>query len=389
MIENVVGVFGLPFAIAPNFLINRKDYVVPMVVEEPSIVAGVSGAAKLFRHRGGFSVTSTESLLIGQVQLTNVEDPDQALQSLDDAKESLTEFANSLQPNLLARGGGVRDIELFKHRLSSGEWIVVLHLLVDTCDAMGANVVNTLCEGIACRIEEICGATVGLRILSNLADRALVTARGEIALELLARDGHAAEEVRDAIVRANDFANVDPYRAATHNKGIMNGIDAVAIATGNDWRAIEAGAHAFAVRDGAYKSMTNWSVSRNGDLFGEITLPLKVGIVGGSLESNPGAKLGLKICGASSATELAAVIASAGLAQNFAALNALASDGIQKGHMSLHARSVAVAAGVPDEVFDQVVSRMISSGDIKTWKAAALANELAIDGRQSANGTAD
>jgi hydroxymethylglutaryl-CoA reductase len=377
MIENVVGVFGLPFAVAPNFLINQKDYVVPMVVEEPSIVAGVSGAAKLFRQRGGFTVTSLPSLLIGQVQLENVKDPDSVLRSLDDEKESLIELANSLQPNLRARGGGVQDIELFKHKLSNGEWIVVLHLLVDTCDAMGANAVNTLCEGIAPRIEKICGAKVGLRILSNLADRALVTARGDVALELLAADSHEAETVRDAIIRANDFANVDPYRAATHNKGIMNGVDAVAIATGNDWRAIEAAAHAFAVQGGAYRALTNWSVSPNGDLSGEITLPLKVGIVGGSLESNPGAKIGLNLCGVSSAAELAAVIAATGLAQNFAALKALTSDGIQKGHMSLHARSVAVAAGVPDKDFDQVVAKMISSGDIKTWKAEALVKELA------------
>ena len=384
MIENVIGVFGLPFAVAPNFLVNQKDYIVPMVVEEPSIVAGVSGAAKLFRQLGGFSVTITESLLIGQIQLTNVDNAHELLQSLEEEKESLIEFANSLQPNLLARGGGVQDIELHKHEVANSEWIIVLHLLVDTCDAMGANVVNTLCEGLAPRIEQIGRARVGLRILSNLADRALVTASGEVALELLADRGHAAETVRDAIVQANDFANADRYRAATHNKGIMNGVDAVAIATGNDWRAIEAAAHAFAARAGAYRALTNWSVSTNGDLSGEITLPLKVGIVGGSLESNPGAKLGLSICGVASAQELAALIASTGLAQNFAALKALASEGIQKGHMTLHARSVAATAGVPDEVFDQVITAMIASGEIKTWKAKALADEFAGNGVTSA-----
>lgn len=384
MIENVIGVFGLPFAVAPNFLVNQKDYIVPMVVEEPSIVAGVSGAAKLFRQRGGFSVTITESLLIGQIQLTDVDNAAELLQSLEEEKTSLIEFANSLQPNLLARGGGVRDIELHKHEVANGEWIVVLHLLVDTCDAMGANVVNTLCEGLAPRIEQIGGARVGLRILSNLADRALVTASGEVALELLADRGHTAETVRDAIVQANDFANADRYRAATHNKGIMNGVDAVAVATGNDWRAIEAAAHAFAVRAGAYRALTTWSVSTNGDLSGEITLPLKVGIVGGSLESNPGAKLGLSICGVASAQELAALIASTGLAQNFAALKALASEGIQKGHMTLHARSVAATAGVPDDVFDQVITAMIASGEVKTWKAKALADEFAGNGVASA-----
>lgn len=376
MIENVVGVFGLPFGIAPNFLVNEKDYVVPMVVEEPSIIAGVSGAAKLFRESGGFTATSAGPVLIGQVQITDVQDPDSVMQALQSSQQDLTEIANSLQPNLLARGGGVRDIELFKHKLPDGEWIVILHLLVDTRDAMGANIVNTMCEGIAARIESICGAKAGLRILSNLADRSLVTVRGRVTLKMLASDGHSAEQVRDAIVLANDFANVDPYRAATHNKGIMNGVDAVAIATGNDWRAIEAGAHAFAVRDGAYRALTRWVVLPNGDLSGELTLPLKVGIVGGSLESNPGAKLGLAICDVSSATELAEVMGATGLAQNFAALKALVSDGIQKGHMNLHARSVAVAAGVPEDVFDQVVSEMIESGDIKTWKAEELAKEF-------------
>jgi hydroxymethylglutaryl-CoA reductase len=392
MIENVVGVFGLPFGVAANFLINEKDYVVPMVVEEPSIVAAVSGAAKLFRACGGFTATSPEPLMIGQVQITGIDDPRPVMQSLNDARECLTETANSLQPNLLARGGGVRDIEIFKHRLANGDWNVVLHLLVDTCDAMGANIVNTMCEGIASQVAETCGAKTGLRILSNLADRALVTARGEVALELLVADERQAEALRDAIVQANDLANVDPYRAATHNKGIMNGVDAVAIATGNDWRATEAAAHAFAVRDGAYRALTSWFVLPNGNLGGEITLPLKIGIVGGSLESNPGVKLGLAICGASSATELAAVMASTGLAQNFAALKALLSDGIQKGHMGLHARSVAVTAGVSDEVFDRVVAGMIESGDIKTWKAKALADEYAApavdESVEAANGVA-
>ena len=384
MIENVVGVFGLPFGIAPNFLVNEKNYVVPMVVEEPSIVAGVSGAAKLFRESGGFTATSTDPVLIGQIQIDDVKDPDSVIQALQSSQRDLLELANSLQPNLLARGGGARDIVLFKHQLSTGEWIVVLHLLVDTCDAMGANVVNTMCEGIAARVEGICGEKTGLCILSNLADRSLVAVRGSISLEMLSNDGHSAEKVRDAIVRANDFAIADPYRAATHNKGIMNGIDAVAIATGNDWRAIEAGAHAFAVRDGAYRALTKWTVLPNGDLSGELTLPLKVGIVGGSLESNPGAKLGLSICGVSSATELSELMGATGLAQNFAALKALVSDGIQKGHMSLHARSVATAAGVPDDIFDQVVSGLIGSGDIKTWKAEELTNELADGPGESA-----
>jgi hydroxymethylglutaryl-CoA reductase len=377
MIENVIGVFGLPLAVAPNFLVNGKDYVVPMVVEEPSIVAGVSGAAKLFRESGGFKAISTDSVLIGQIQLVRIQDPDSVVKRLMDSREELLNIANALQPNLQARGGGARDIELFRHAKPDGEQMLVVHLLVDTRDAMGANIVNSMCEGLATRIEELSGAKTGLRILSNLADRSLVTARGQVSLDKLAVDDRTADEVRDTIVLANDFANLDPYRATTHNKGIMNGIDALAIATGNDWRAIEAGAHAFAARDGAYRALTTWSVLPNGDLAGELTMPLKVGVVGGSLESNPGARLGLALSGVTSATELAELMAATGLAQNFAALKALASVGIQKGHMGLHARSVAAAAGVPKSAFDRVVREMISSGNIKTWKAKELVTTFA------------
>jgi hydroxymethylglutaryl-CoA reductase len=273
----------------------------------------------------------------------------------------------------MERGGGVRGLEFYKYRLPDGDWTVVLHLLVDTRDAMGANIVNTMCEGLASKVEEVCGGNVVLRILSNLADKSLVTAKATIALASLTTGPHSAEFVRDGIVLANDFANADPYRAATHNKGIMNGIDALAIATGNDWRAIEAGAHAFAAKDGKYRSLTSWSVEPNGDLTGELVVPLKAGTVGGSLSSNPGARMGLAITGVTSATELAQLMAATGLAQNFAALRALVSHGIQKGHMSLHARSVAATAGVPEHRFDQVVAEMIESGDVKTWKAEELA----------------
>ena len=274
MIENVVGVFGLPFAVAPNFLVNKKDYVVPMVVEEPSIVAGVSGAAKLVRECGGFTVSATEPILIGQIQIIDVKDPDKVIRSLYSSEALLIELANNLQPKLLARGGGALEIEYYKYRLPDGRWTVVLHLLVDTRNAMGANIVNSMCEGLAPRIEKICGARVSLRILSNLADRSLVTARATIPLALLGKDSYTADHVRDGIVLANDFANTDPYRAATHNKGIMNGIDAVALATGNDWRSVEAGAHAYAVRDGAYRALTTWSTEANGDLHGVLTLPI-------------------------------------------------------------------------------------------------------------------
>lgn len=383
MIENVVGVFGLPLGIAPNFLVNDKDYVVPMVVEEPSIIAGVSGAAAIFRDNGGITTTSTDPVLIGQIQIVGIRDPDKAVQSLYSAQDDLLTLANKFQPRLMERGGGARGLEFYKYRLPDGDWTVVLHLLVDTRDAMGANIVNTMCEGLAPKVEEVCGGNVVLRILSNLADKSLVKASVTITLASLITGSHSAEFVRDGIVLANDFANTDPYRAATHNKGIMNGIDALAIATGNDWRAIEAGAHAFAAKDGKYRSLTSWSVEPNGDLTGELVVPLKAGTVGGSLASNPGARMGLAITGVTSATELAELMAATGLAQNFAALRALVSHGIQKGHMSLHARSVAAAAGVPEDRFDQVVAGMIESGDVKTWKAEEL-SDVALSGATTA-----
>ena len=338
MVENVIGVFGLPFAVAPNFVVNGHDYVVPMVVEEPSVVAAVSGAARLFRQSGGFDVTADDPLAIGQVQIVDVDDPDAAVGMLYAAEEDLIAAANALQPKLVARGGGVRGIEYYKYRLPDSRWTVVLHLLVDTRDAMGANLVNTLCEGLSSRIEALCGGRIVLRILSNLTDRAIVTATARVPAAALSRGRFRGEAVRDAIILANDFAATDPYRATTHNKGIMNGIDAVAIATGNDWRAIEAAAHAFAVKGGRYSALTEWTLGDGGDLTGRLTLPLKVGIVGTSTTANPGAQVGLRMLGVSSATELACVMAATGLAQNFAALRALVTDGIQKGHMRLHAR---------------------------------------------------
>jgi len=343
MVENVIGVFGLPFAVAPNFVVNGRDHVVPMVVEEPSVVAAVSSAARLIRDSGGFTAKAANPVLIGQVQVVGIEDPDRAVQSLFARQRELIECANALQPRLVARGGGARAIEFFKYRLPDEDWTVVLHLLVDTRDAMGANLVNTMCEGVAPLVTEICGGDVVLRILSNLADKSLVRVKANIALKSLATGGRSAEFVRDSIVLANDFANADPYRAATHNKGIMNGIDAVAIATGNDWRAVEAGAHAFAVKLGAYRSLTSWSVDSNGDLTGRLTMPLKPGIVGGSLTASPGARIGLSLAGVASAPELAELMGAVGLAQNFAALKALVSTGIQEGHMRLHARASITA----------------------------------------------
>jgi len=372
MVENVVSVFGLPFAIAPNFLVNDRDYVVPMVIEEPSVVAAVSGAARLMRRAGGFRVEADDPILVGQVHLVDIADPDAAIVRLQEAAEQLLQQANELQANMYKRGGGARAIEFCKHELPDNRWTVVAHIAVDTRDAMGANHVNTVCEGLAARLEALSGGTACLRILSNLADRSLVTSSVTLPLASLQANGYSAEQVRDGIILANDLAVVDRYRAATHNKGIMNGVDAVAVATGNDWRSIEAAAHAYACRDGTYRSLTRWSATESGDLKGELTMPLKVGIVGGSLQSNPAAAIGLRIVAVESATELATVMCSVGLAQNFAALRALVTSGIQRGHMSLHARSVASVAGAPPEIFDRVVDGLIESGEIKEWKATEL-----------------
>lgn len=377
MIENVIGVMGLPVGLGLNFLINEKDYVVPLVVEEPSIVAALSAAAKIVRQNGGFSVSSTESLLIGQVQVVGVRHMAKARADLQQRKQEILNLANSLHPKMVARGGGAKDIEVHTHPspFDSGDMLVV-HLLVDTCDAMGANLVNTMCEGVASLVETITGGKVFLRILSNLTDRALVQAECVIPAEQLAGKGFDGEQVRDGIIIAAEFAIVDPYRAATHNKGIMNGIDAVALATGNDWRAIEAAAHAHASRGGHYSSLSRWSKGDNGDLVGWMEIPMKVGTVGGPLQSNPTVALNHRLLNAQSARELAEVMGAVGLAQNFAALRALATEGIQHGHMTLHARSVATAAGATAEIFDTVVERLIESGEIKVWKAREILAEV-------------
>lgn len=373
MIENVIGVMGLPVGLGLNFLINDKDYVVPLVVEEPSIVAALSSAAKLARSCGGFRVTSDQPMLIGQVQMVDVANPSRARAALLQRKTEILNLANSLHPKMMARGGGAKDIEVFIHPSQGmGGDMVVVHLLVDTCDAMGANLVNTMCEGVASLIETIAEGRVFLRILSNLADRALVRASVRIPVEALATKGFDGAQVRDGIIVANDFASIDPYRAATHNKGIMNGIDAVALATGNDWRAIEAGAHAYAARGGHYTSLTRWEKADNGDLVGVLEVPMKVGTVGGPLQTNPTVALNLKMLNVDSARELAEVMGAVGLAQTFSALRALVTEGIQQGHMTLHARSVASAAGCPPELFDTVVDRLIASGEIKIWKAEEL-----------------
>ena len=384
MIENVVGVMGLPVGLGLNFLVNGRDYIVPLVVEEPSIVAALSSAAKVVRGAGGFTVESTEPVLIGQVQVVDVPHPAQAKAILLQRKDELLNLANSLHPQMVARGGGAQDVEVHLHARAEGSDMLVVHLLVDTRDAMGANLVNTMCEGIASLVESMTGGRVFLRILSNLADRAMVRARCVIPIEDLTTKGHPGEEVRDGVVLANEFASIDPYRAATHNKGIMNGVDAVALATGNDWRAIEAAAHAYAARGGRYTSLTRWYKGEQGELVGELEMPMKVGIVGGSLQSNATVALDLRLLGVKSARELAEVMGAVGLAQNFSALRALVTDGIQQGHMTLHARSVAITAGATAEIFDTVVERLVESGEIKIWKA----QEIVLQVRKEARGVA-
>ena len=383
MIENVVGVFGLPLGLGLNFLIDGRDHIVPLCVEEPSIVAGLSGAARTARLSGGFETEVTAPILIGQVQVVGLRakptgangpaGPAAARDALLARKDDLVNLANSLHPKMVARGGGAQDIEVFIHQgPESGQTMLVLHLLVDTCDAMGANIVNGMCEGIASLVESITGGQVFLRVLSNLTDRALVRARVRLPVQNLAVKGYSGAEVRDGIILASDLAQVDAYRAATHNKGIMNGVDAVAIATGNDFRALEAAAHAFAAKDGRYRGLTRWRRGDGGDLLGEIEMPMKVGTVGGSLQTNPTVRLNHRLLGSPNAAGLAAVMGAVGLAQNYAALRALATAGIQQNHMTLHARSVASAAGVPEALFNDVVDALIESGDIKVWKAEAL-----------------
>ncbi len=377
MIENVVGVMGLPLGLGMNLRVNGKRYIVPMAVEEPSVVAALSSASKLIGECDGFTAESTDPVLIGQIQIVGLSDIEAAKRAIKAQTQDILNLANSFHPNMVARGGGAKELELFVHPApSTGAPMLVVHLLVDTRNAMGANIVNGMCEGVAPLVETITGGRVFLRILSNLTDRALVRVHCTIPVAALTGRGYTGEEARDGIILAADFAAVDPYRAATHNKGVMNGIDPIAIATGNDWRAIEAGAHAYAARGGRYTSLTTWSADEQGDLRGSIEIPIKVGIVGAQQASNPTVALNMKLLDTDSATELAEVMAAAGLAQNFAAIRALATEGIQKGHMTLHARSVVTAAGAPDAIFDEVLDRLVQSGEIKVWKAREIIADL-------------
>jgi hydroxymethylglutaryl-CoA reductase len=380
MIENVIGVYGLPVGLGLNFVVNGRDHVVPMVVEEPSIVAAVSHAARIVRDAGGFKCDSDASVMIGQVQVLRVEDPHAAKAALLENRAEILAVANALHPNLERRGGGAGDIEVrvLSETLADGadhnpryHSMVVLHLLVDTCDAMGANLVNTMVEGVAPLVEELTGGVVHLRILSNLADRRRVRASCRIPLELLNWKGYSGEEVGEGIESASRFAELDPYRAATHNKGVMNGIDAVAIATGNDWRAIEAGAHAYCCRTGRYAPMATWRVE-DGALRGRLEIPLQIGIVGGPIRLHPTLPVLYKLIGVDSVVQLAEVMGAVGLAQNLAALKALVTEGIQEGHMALHARSVAATAGATGAEIDEVARLLVQHGDVKVERAREL-----------------
>ena len=370
MIENVVGVFQLPLGIAVNFLINRRDYLIPMAIEEPSVVAAASNAAKMTREGGGVYTQSTESLMIGQIQLVGVKDPYGARLEVLRNKDEILRIANEQDPVLVKLGGGAKDLEARVIESKLGPMLIV-HLIVDVKDAMGANAVNTMAEAVAPRLASITGGRFRLRIISNLADRRLVRAWTRIPVEAV-----GGREVAEGIVEAWAFADADPYRAATHNKGIMNGIDAVVIATGNDWRAVEAGAHAYACRFGAYKPLSTWELDEKGNLVGSLELPLAVGIVGGATRTNPLAKISLKILGVRSARELAEVIGAVGLVQNLAALRALASEGIQAGHMSLHAKNIAVMAGAVGDEIDQVAERMVREKRVRVDRAKEILEEL-------------
>jgi hydroxymethylglutaryl-CoA reductase len=375
MIENVIGTYNLPFAIATNFQINGRDYLIPMVIEEPSVVAAASNAARLFREGGGFTAATDDPIMIGQIQILDVPDIARAIEGIDHRKAHLLEEVDKLDGLILSLGGGTRDIETRVFEDTSVGPMLVLHLLYDSRDAMGANTINTALEHLAPEIEEITGGRVNLRILSNLADRRKAQAEGTIPAPALARPDLSGEEVVRAIVEAAVFAEVDPYRATTHNKGIMNGIDPVVIATGNDWRAVEAGAHAYAARSGRYSSLTKWSQDTDGSLHGAIELPLAVGTVGGATRVHPTAQLALDILGVESAQELAQVIAAVGLAQNLAAIRALATDGIQHGHMRLHARQLAIAAGATPEMVATIVQQMIEENNIRLDRAKSLVQE--------------
>jgi hydroxymethylglutaryl-CoA reductase len=375
MIENVVGAVPIPLGIGVNFLINNRDYLIPMAIEEPSVVAAASYAAKMVRDGGGFYTSSTLPVMIGQIQVVGMKDPYAAKMRLLQAREEILKKANEQDPVLVSAGGGAKDLDAKVIHTTQGAMLIA-ELHVDCRDAMGANAVNTMAESVAPMIERITGGHVYLRIISNLAVKRLTR-----AWCIVPKESVGGEEVVDGIVNASAFAAADPYRAATHNKGILNGIIAVIIATCNDHRAIEAGAHAYAAKDGRYTTLSTWEKNENGDLVGSIELPMAVGLIGGAVRTHPIAKIAIKILGVKTANEFGEVLAAVGLAQNLGALRALAHEGIQRGHMSLHARNIAVAAGATGELIDLVAERMVEEHKIRMDRAKELIEQYATSGK--------
>jgi hydroxymethylglutaryl-CoA reductase len=370
MIENVIGTIQLPVGIAMNFLINKKEYLIPMAIEEPSVVAAASNAARLARSGGGFFVTNTGTVMIAQIQLVNLSNAHATRMALFEMKEEILSLANAQDPMLVSVGGGAKDVEIRVLPTPLGD-MVIIHLIVDARDAMGANAVNTMAEALAPFIEDWTGGKVYLRILSNLADKRLVRARTKITKEAL-----GGKDVVDGILYAHAFAEADPYRAATHNKGIMNGIIAVVIATGNDTRAIEAGAHTYAARHGHYGPLSTWEKDAEGHLVGTLEIPMAVGLVGGATKVNPVSQVAIRILGVKSAVELGEIVGAVGLAQNLAALRVLATEGVQRGHMSLHAKNIAVMAGATGSQIDEVASRLVEEKKVRVDRAKEILEGL-------------
>ncbi len=370
MIENVIGTFELPVGIAVNFLINGKDYLIPMAIEEPSVVAAASNAAKMARQKGGFQASNTGPIMIGQIQLTKVKDPYGAKMTILANKEEILKVANEQDPVLVKFGGGAKDLEVRVIDTMKGP-MVVSHLLVDCRDAMGANAVNTMAEAVAPLIEKFTGGKVYLRIISNLAIYRLARAKA-----VFDKEGLGEEGVVDGVIEAYALAAADPFRCATHNKGIMNGVSAVVRATGNDTRAVEAGAHSYAAISGHYSPLTVWEKNADGDLVGTIEIPTAVGLIGGATKTHPTAKAVVKILGVKTAQELGEILAAVGLAQNLGALRALATEGIQRGHMALHARNIAIMAGASQDIVDEVVKRLVKRGKVRMDIAKEIIDEI-------------
>lgn len=370
MVENVIGTIDVPFGVATNFLINGKDYLIPMAIEEPSVIAAAGNAARMARDKGGFTTSSTGPIMIGQIQVVGVVDPFSARYGILAKKNEIIELANEQDPFLISVGGGAIDVEVRVVGSKSGPMIIV-HLIVNCKDAMGANTVNTMSEAVSPMIEEITSGKAVLRIISNLADKRLMRARAVFSKEAI-----GGEDVVDSIIQAYHFADADVYRASTHNKGVMNGITAVVLATGNDTRAVESGVHTYACRTGEYKPVTIWEKNGDGDLVGTIEIPIAAGLVGGATKTHPTARAAVKILGVESATELGEVMSAVGLAQNFAALRALATEGIQRGHMNLHAKNIAVTAGAEGEMIEKVAAQMVQEKAIRVDRAKEILDEL-------------